>query len=82
MCSEPSLFAPVDEARSGLNMLHTQSVLRTLLQGCTNPGCQVPVTAKFCTTVPNIRGPSVWNFLHITIFPAQNNEVALRAPLF
>jgi hypothetical protein len=37
-----------------------------IYQGCTNPGHSVALASKFSTTVPNICGPSVWNFLQVT----------------
>jgi hypothetical protein len=35
--------------------------------GCTNPGCQVPMSTKFCVVVPNICGSSVWKLLRVTL---------------
>ena len=35
-------------------------VLDVSIQGCTNPGRQVAVVAKFCTVPHNICGSSVW----------------------
>ena len=42
--------------------------IRKFLKGgeCTNPRRQVAVTTKFCMVVPNICGPSVRNWLHVT----------------
>jgi hypothetical protein len=36
-------------------------------QECKNPGHSVALASKFSTTVPNICGPSVWNFLQVTL---------------
>jgi hypothetical protein len=36
-------------------------------QGCTRPGRQVARATKFFMVVPNIRGSSVWNLLHVTL---------------
>jgi hypothetical protein len=30
------------------------------------PGDQVAMATKFCKVAPNICGPPVWNFLHVT----------------
>jgi len=32
---------------------------------------QVAVATKLCTVVPNICGPSVWNFLHVTLLASR-----------
>ena len=36
-------------------------------EGCTNPGCQVARTTKFCSVAPKIFESSVWNLLHVTV---------------
>jgi len=36
-------------------------------QGCTNPRHSVALASKFSRTVPNICGPSVWNFLQVNL---------------
>ena len=37
-----------------------------LIQGCTSPGCQVTVAAKFCTLAHTMCGSSVCNWLLVT----------------
>jgi hypothetical protein len=37
-----------------------------LMQGCTNPRCQVARETKFCTVAPNTYESSAWNLFHIT----------------
>jgi hypothetical protein len=39
----------------------------SVVQGCTNPRCQVTQVTKFYMVVPNICGYSVWNFHHVTL---------------
>ena len=37
-----------------------------LIRGCTNPGRQLAWATELPTMVPYIRGPSIWNVLHVT----------------
>ena len=41
-------------------------VLCVIDQGCTNVGQEVTIVTNFCTVMPNICGPSLWNLHHIT----------------
>jgi hypothetical protein len=40
---------------------------KALIQGCTNPRCQVTVGTKLHVVAPNICGPQEWHFLHIIL---------------
>jgi hypothetical protein len=38
-----------------------------IIQGCTNPGCQVTVVVKHCVVASNIYWSCVRNFLFVTL---------------
>jgi hypothetical protein len=42
-----------------------------LKQGYKYPGRQDVMASEFCTVVPNICGPSVWNLLDVTLLAAR-----------
>jgi hypothetical protein len=61
------LWQPLNQpCISSLQMFQFKSfytLLISLCQGCTNPGHQVVMVAKFCSVAPNICGSSIWNLL-------------------
>jgi hypothetical protein len=73
--TEQSLINPVGISKLTASRTEEQLslFLKTLIiktasrQGCTQPVRLAARTAKFCTVVPNICGPSVWNLLHIIL---------------
>ena len=58
--------------------LHALPVYYSLVQGCTHNGHQVACATKLCAVTLNIRGPSEWNLVRVTVLAPRICQVAVR----